>query len=76
MRQILTFLFIGLLSSVSYGADFTTKATSAILMDYDTGTVVFEKKGDELMATCHSPIGSWIWGEKSYKVLSPELYRV
>lgn len=49
MRQILTFLFIGLLSSVSYGADFTTKATSAILMDYDTGTVVFEKKGDELM---------------------------
>ena len=41
---------IGLLSSVSYGADFTTKATSAILMDYDTGTVVFEKKGDELMA--------------------------
>ena len=34
------------------------------------------KRLDKLNATCHSPIGSWIWGEKSYKVLSPELYRV
>ncbi|MBO7332708.1 MAG: D-alanyl-D-alanine carboxypeptidase [Alphaproteobacteria bacterium] len=49
MKKIFVFI-IGFLSSVSYGADFTTKATSAILMDYDTGTVVFEKKGDELMA--------------------------
>ena len=31
------------------------------------------KRLDKLNATCHSPIASWIWGGKSYKVLSPEL---
>lgn len=49
MKKTLIFLWLIFLSSVAQATDFTTKATSAVLMDYDTGTVVFNKNGNDLM---------------------------
>lgn len=46
------FCGLSLLAMVSFAAhaeDFQTKASHAYLIDYDTGEVLFEKKGDELM---------------------------
>ena len=51
MKKILLFFaFICLnIARVHAAEDFTTTATSAILMDFDTGSVLFEKKPDDLM---------------------------
>lgn len=47
LKLILTSIII-LVSSFSYG--FETKATYAVLMDYDTKTILFEKEAHTAMA--------------------------
>ena len=39
-----------LLASTAYSAEFDTSASYAYLVDYDTGSVLLDKGGDELMA--------------------------
>lgn len=46
----LVVLFFGVTASTQAFAGFETKATHAVLMDAQTGTVLFEKKGEVLMS--------------------------
>lgn len=48
---VLSFMFAGLVSMpVSAQVDFETKAEFGVLMDFDTGTLLFQKKADAPMA--------------------------
>ena len=42
--------FAGLAAPAAFAQNFQTVAPQAILVDADTGTVLFEKNADELMA--------------------------
>ena len=48
IKKILLFLIISTFSSVSEALD--TKAEQAILFDYETNTIIFEKNSEELMS--------------------------
>lgn len=52
LRIFMLFLLVAVISGPSYAAqDITTQAKQAIIMDYDTGLVLFEKNADERMPT-------------------------
>src|SRR5687768_15093263 len=52
MPRLLKFLFVALLlAAPAWAQDETTVAKQAIIIDHDTGAVLFEKNADERMPT-------------------------
>lgn len=49
MMKKFLILFLGLITANAHAADFSTKAKSALLIDYDSGAEIFSKNPDILM---------------------------
>ncbi|SVD64425.1 uncharacterized protein METZ01_LOCUS417279, partial [marine metagenome] len=48
MQFIFLFIFLFFLSSISYAVD--TKSEQAIVIDYDTNEILFEKKANQIIS--------------------------